>query len=287
MEVLVIDNGSSDDTSSVATSFCTALPIRLIREESPGLSNARNRAVQEAQGDWILWTDDDVTVSKQWLNAYVDAISRHPDASVLGGPIAVCLEGSPPAWLSAGVHWILDAYAGRFDTDFRGQFFAKGPKPYGANFALQRAVAREFPFDPALGHHPLRPTMGGEETAVIASMLTNCGKGWWVPEGQVTHHIDGTRQSIGYLRSYYVAAGCLGTRDGDGRSFSRLLIHLSKSLARASVNELRYFALCMSGEQDHRVRRLRDAAWHWGYVKGYTRELGVMLAGRFEERRSA
>lgn len=243
--------------------------------------------MREAQGDWVLWTDDDVTVANQWLTSYIDAIARYPDASVLGGPIAVHLEGSPPLWLSAGAHWILDAYAGRSDKEFRGPFFEKGPKPYGANFALRRAAAREFPFDPALGHHPLRPTMGGEEKEVIMSVLANSGKGWWVPEGRVTHHIDRSRQSIRYLRSYYVDAGCLGASAGNGGSFTTLSIQLLSSLARASVNELRYFVLRLLGEQDHRVRRLRDAAWHWGYVKGYARELGGMLANRPEERHSA
>ena len=37
-----------------------ALPLRLVHEPTPGLSNARNRGIAEARGDLVLWTDDDV-----------------------------------------------------------------------------------------------------------------------------------------------------------------------------------------------------------------------------------
>ena len=227
-EAVVIDNGSLDDTASTVASFRGRLPIRAIREDDPGLSNARNRAVREAHGDWVLFIDDDVTVGKRWLIAYAEAIALHADACAFGGPIEIDFEESPPPWLSSGIRWILDAYAGRSDTDFHGSFGARGPKPYGANFALRRAVAHDFPFDPMLGHHPLRPTMGGEETVVIAAMLTNQGEGWWVPDAGVTHHIDSSRQSIGYLRSYYVDAGYLSARN-------RMSASLRASMAKLSV----------------------------------------------------
>jgi glycosyltransferase involved in cell wall biosynthesis len=280
-ELLVVDNGSKDDTGSVVGSFAADLPVRLIREENAGLSNARNRAVREARGEWILWIDDDVTVARQWLVAYARAVVRHTDAGVFGGPIDVRLEGSPPPWLTSGMHWVLDAYAGRSDTDFRGRFHAVGPKPYGANFALRRSVALRFPFDPALGHHPLRPTMGGEETAVIASALSGDSNGWWVPAAKVTHHIDRARQSIDYLRSYYVDAGRLSAvRRREARVTA--LLRLSVSVLRAIVNQARYLALQTIGEEHHRVRRLRDAAWNWGYVKGYAIGLGGPLNGSVE-----
>jgi hypothetical protein len=44
-ELVVVDNGSSDGTAEVAASFKSRLPVRVIREETPGLSNARNRGV--------------------------------------------------------------------------------------------------------------------------------------------------------------------------------------------------------------------------------------------------
>ena len=61
-ELGLVDNDSSDRTVKVLSFFGERSPIRYVLEEKPGLSNARNRAVAEAPGKYIIWTDDDVLV---------------------------------------------------------------------------------------------------------------------------------------------------------------------------------------------------------------------------------
>jgi glucosyl-dolichyl phosphate glucuronosyltransferase len=63
LEVVVINNNSSDGTDNVINEFCCQLPLRREFEPRPGHSNARNRAVDVARGDYIIWTDDDVVVN--------------------------------------------------------------------------------------------------------------------------------------------------------------------------------------------------------------------------------
>ena len=59
-EVVVVNNNSTDHTDAVIASFSgSRLPIRREFEPRRGLSRARNRAVDTADGDYILWTDDD------------------------------------------------------------------------------------------------------------------------------------------------------------------------------------------------------------------------------------
>ena len=60
-ELLIVNNNSTDATSAMVASFSRRLPIRERFEPRPGLSHARNRALTESQGDYILWTDDDVS----------------------------------------------------------------------------------------------------------------------------------------------------------------------------------------------------------------------------------
>ena len=67
-------------TDDVIRSFENRLPIRRAFEPTPGQSNARNRIVAEATGDYILWTDDDVTVSPDWLVVYAEAFRARPGA---------------------------------------------------------------------------------------------------------------------------------------------------------------------------------------------------------------
>ena len=66
-EFVVVDNGSADGTADVVTRYVDRLPIRCVREETPGLSNARNRGVEAANGEYICWTDDDVVIDPEWL----------------------------------------------------------------------------------------------------------------------------------------------------------------------------------------------------------------------------
>ena len=72
-ELLIINNNSVDRTDSVIDSFRSQLPLRRLFEPNHGLSHARNLAVSEARGDYILWTDDDTLVDPNWIKEYVEA----------------------------------------------------------------------------------------------------------------------------------------------------------------------------------------------------------------------
>ena len=57
LEVLVIDDGSTDASADIAESF--GVPVRVIRQENQGESVARNRGIDEARGEWIAFLDAD------------------------------------------------------------------------------------------------------------------------------------------------------------------------------------------------------------------------------------
>src|SRR5205085_1873116 len=61
-EVLVVNNNSTDETERVLGAFEGRLPLRRAFEPQQGLSHARNHAVAQAAGEYIVWTDDDVLV---------------------------------------------------------------------------------------------------------------------------------------------------------------------------------------------------------------------------------
>lgn len=220
-ELLVINNNSTDATDDVLGSFLTRLPLRAVIEPEPGLSNARNRAVREAKGDYLIWTDDDVLVDEQWMTAYRDAFVRKPDAAIFGGNIEPWFAGTPPQWLLRVWSRVATAYASR-DLGNEAVPLSKEVVPFGANFAVRTIEQRKYLYDPQLGVRPDN-IMGGEETTVIRSMLADGIAGWWVPEARVRHYIPEERQTIAYLRNYFSGYGEYCAKQDDNNAETRLL----------------------------------------------------------------
>ena len=208
-EVLVINNNCTDDTDAVLASFANCLPLSVVFEGRQGISHARNRAVEAARGDYILWTDDDVEVDPGWLAAYAEAFRTWPEAAVFGGPITPKLKGTPPPWLvRAAEHGTVStAYAKRDLGESPIELDAEtGKIPYGANYAVRMAEQRKFSFNPRFGQTK-RDNIRGEETIQVGEILKRGYEGRWVPDARVDHMISEERQTEAYIRAFYVGLG--------------------------------------------------------------------------------
>jgi O-antigen biosynthesis protein len=80
-EVIVVDDGSTDDTAQVASEF----DVRLIRTPNRGLSRARNTGLAAANGEIVAYIDDDAYPDPHWL-AYLVATFEETDHVGVGGP---------------------------------------------------------------------------------------------------------------------------------------------------------------------------------------------------------
>src|SRR5579863_1904760 len=65
VEIVVIDNNS--DPSLAERGYLSDYPVRLIRESRPGLTAAREAAIDNAQGDVIVFVDDDNILGRHYL----------------------------------------------------------------------------------------------------------------------------------------------------------------------------------------------------------------------------
>ncbi len=79
-EIIVVDDGSTDDSADI----CRSYGVKVIRVEQGGPSGARNIGIAEAAGELIAFTDDDCIVHPQWLSELEHAFSA-PDIGGAGG----------------------------------------------------------------------------------------------------------------------------------------------------------------------------------------------------------
>jgi glucosyl-dolichyl phosphate glucuronosyltransferase len=220
-ELIVVNNNCSDDTDAVLDSFRDRLPLVRLFEQRAGKSYAANRAVEVAQGDYMVWTDDDVLVDSDWLRAYACAFNKWPEASIFAGAIDPWFEGTPPQWLRDVFDQVANAYAA-LDHGPVGFALDRDTYPYGANMALRRASHLREPYDTRLGPRP-NSGIRGEELMLVRRLLAKGETGRWVPEARVRHFIPRHRQTLPYLQEYFFGSGEVLGMVGERAAKERLM----------------------------------------------------------------
>lgn len=154
-ELLVILNAPSNAEASFDR---TRFPsVRVVVEDRPGLSWARNRAIAEFRGDVLLFTDDDCVPETGWVSAHRAVFARNEEVDLVTGLVE-------PRELATPAQQLFEAYGGFPRTYVRrwiaapdlrsvaGSVGNVGEYGAGANFAVRRRVFDQIgPFDAALG----------------------------------------------------------------------------------------------------------------------------------------
>jgi glycosyltransferase involved in cell wall biosynthesis len=237
-ELLVVNNGCTDQTDQVLSWFSNRLPLQRVYEPTLGLSHARNCAVANATGDYIIWTDDDVLVPETWLSEYAKAFERYPNAVVFGGPVLPRYASPPPTWLERMWPQAAGYYAMR-KCPGRPVQISSDYVPNGANYALRMEVQRQHRYEPELGRKGALP-FGGEEWQVIDSVLRDGGIGWWLPGTVVEHWLPSERLTTRYLRRVIRCQGQFAARKESNPIRLRLLGRPLTLWRKVVLSELRY-----------------------------------------------
>jgi glycosyltransferase involved in cell wall biosynthesis len=278
-ELVVVNNGCTDDTDLVIQSFANRLPLRREFEAQRGHSRALNHAVDVSNGEYIVWTDDDVVVDQDWLVAYTEAFRRWPQASVFGGPIVPRYHSPVPPWLVdneaviGGVFAYCDyGNSARPLSDAEGLLL-----PYGPNFAVRTEVQKKFPYNVALGLGP-NQRRRGEEIDVIERMIRSGGTGYWVPKARVQHCVRPEMQTIYYVSQYFMSVGeARAVVQGKDRT-SVLWFGVPRWLWRELIEEWTRFQICrLISPARVWLMHLRDYSTAWGSIRYWRSQQSTRL----------
>jgi glycosyltransferase involved in cell wall biosynthesis len=267
-ELLVIDNASTDSTPALLAAGAwrpAGMDVRIVREEKLGLSNARNRALQDARGEYILFMDDDETPDPAWLTAYEEAMREYqPDA--LGGRIEVFFEdGARPHWLQDE----LLGFLGKLDHGGARWLTERVTPIFGGNFAFRRGVFERIGhFDARLGRQGAA-NIGGEDTEIYRRLLEHGCRVRWVPQAIIHHRIQTPKLRRGYFLDLHFRQGRVeGARK---RSHGSRLPprYLAPQILRAYGRAL---TKRMREGPDSSLRLEMNAAYFTGYVLGWLKD---------------
>lgn len=263
-ELLIVDNGSDDATSDAVREIAGSLPVevRVETEAEIGLSFARNRALEVARGELVLFLDDDVNARAGLVDAHVEAF-RYPEVVGTGGRILPLLPPDTPAWFRDLVAVEIGGPTSRYD--FGDEVLAVGPTtkrspPIGANMAVGRRTARDaggFRADLGWGRHGIP----GEESEFFRRIARERGRLLYVPSAIVEHRIAPERTRREYLVRWYRAHGRSTIRSKPRTPPCRRVAGAIKEARRASTWRWRHaFTRATSGTAyGHSLQRAAKA----------------------------
>ncbi len=277
-DILVVDNGAEDGSSALGETLSSSAALRVVAEPHAGLSHARNRAIAATSAEHLIFIDDDVTVSPDWLAAYVEGFQRYPRAAFWGGPIAARLEETPSPRPRArrtfkALKHVMPGVLGHLEPDL-----PEGPLepekqllPWGANMAFRRSALDGRSFDSTRGRRPDDQFGADEETQLFRELMQAGHHGAWLPAASLEHHVSQDRCRPGYLKAYSWSIGV-----SEGRlAFAEQEAEAVRNWAAKALRERRRARWLTApwARLERRLEALRDLGFIEGFLHGFDEAL--------------
>lgn len=136
LQVVVVSDGSTDDTDSYLRSDAVPLPVIVVAQENQGVAAARNAGVAAADGDLLLFLDDDVVAERGCVAAHVAAHAESSTDGVVIGPLLTPDDANFEPW----VLWEQKQLYKQYSAMRRGDWAPTARQFYTGNASLSRSV---------------------------------------------------------------------------------------------------------------------------------------------------
>jgi glycosyltransferase involved in cell wall biosynthesis len=269
-KLVVVDNGSSDQTQETIKRFADRLPLHFLTEPRRGKNFALNTGLSQIDGDLTVLTDDDVLPRPDWLLKLRHAADVHAEFSIFGGSILPHWEVPPPHWTK----WVHQGAAYAItDPDW-----PEGPIPassaWGPNTAIRTAVFKAgICFDTSIGPNGNNYVQGGD-TELTRRLEASGHRAWHVHDAIVEHFIRKEQLELAWAMSRANRYGRGEFRLGQipelttRRLFLGAPLHLYKELRREAVNIALAWMLRREGA-------LIQSRWRYNFTRGQLQEARI------------
>jgi glucosyl-dolichyl phosphate glucuronosyltransferase len=192
-EVVMVDNGSTDDTASVLATWSKTDPrFRAAYEPRLGLSCGKNAGIKSARASLLLFTDDDTLVDPRWVQTYLELFARCRSELIVAGGTQIPIPhdlGAWPVWFDEAALADVGLLHYREDRPLKPSEYV-----WGANMAVPRHVFdRCGPWNEAVGPKG-NDKQTFEDTEFQDRFRAAGGTVWFCPAAIIRHRID--RQAI-------------------------------------------------------------------------------------------
>ncbi len=204
IEIILVDNASTDGTAGLMRAFAIQEGASFLSEPRQGKSYALNAAIERAAGEMLVFLDDDVIADGQLIDAYARAGAQFPEAKILAGQVRPAWQATPPEWLRS----LTDAGRSAGCTPIGREDDWLGPRDVkGCNMAVRRKAIGHRRFatgDVNFGAGPR--TVGGEDTE-FARRVAPEGEIRYVSGAKVAHIVAPDEMRWRSVFSRYVRIG--------------------------------------------------------------------------------
>lgn len=202
-EVIVIDNASTDDTATVTIheweKYGSPVPFSLLHQPKPGLTYAREMALEESLYDFVLFCDDDNWLCPNYVNLAYELMMQNTSIGVLGGYGELEYDPDTPLWAIGH-----GSFANGAQAEKSGK--VKHNIVYGAGFVLRKKAYQTLSnagFNPILSDRLGKNLSAGGDIEICYAIALAGYDIWYDERLKFKHYIPKNRITWEYCVRFF------------------------------------------------------------------------------------